>query len=198
MPVQIDGRAKFLEAISNIAEHRKQEIIEEVAQKKKDSLEREELKILKESYEFIQTEIQRNRNEIISEYSRKEIEEIDALIQKRNSMEESVFKAVTDKIAEFTESSCYEDFLMESARQMSELLGEGSKLMIRPCDTKLSPLIRNAFGKDCTVEADEAIVLGGMIGEDAALGLAANDSLDDRLEAQREWFRENSALYYAD
>ena len=44
------------------------------------------------------------------------------------------------------------------------------------------------------LEADDSITLGGLKGANPAKGVAADDTLEARLEAQHDWFLENAGL----
>ena len=47
---------------------------------------------------------------------------------------------------------------------------------------------------DVRLEADGSITLGGLKGANPAKGVAADDTLEARLEAQHDWFLENAGL----
>ena len=54
--------------------------------------------------------------------------------------------------------------------------------------------IKKAFGRDCKVESSDEITIGGCRAGVAGGSTVADDTLDTRLEAQREWFLENSGM----
>ena len=57
------------------------------------------------------------------------------------------------------------------------------------------PLLKNVELPAGTVlEADDSITLGGLKGANPAKGVAADDTLEARLEAQHDWFLENAGL----
>ena len=51
-----------------------------------------------------------------------------------------------------------------------------------------------AFGRKCDIESTDEITIGGMTGLSKKLGMLADETLDSKLEQQREWFFENSGL----
>ena len=59
---------------------------------------------------------------------------------------------------------------------------------------KYKDKISKAFGRKCGIESTDEISIGGIIGVSKKLGLLANETLDSKLEMQREWFFENSGL----
>ena len=71
-------------------------------------------------------------------------------------------------------------------------LGENAKITARAADL---PLLKNVELPAGTVlEADDSITLGGLKGANPAKGVAADDTLEARLEAQHDWFLENAGL----
>ena len=54
--------------------------------------------------------------------------------------------------------------------------------------------IKALFGGSTEVRADKTIKIGGIRGYCVDMGIIADETLDSKLEAQREWFVENAAL----
>lgn len=65
---------------------------------------------------------------------------------------------------------------------------------VRPGDMRFADDIKKAFGRDCKVESSDEITIGGCRAGVAGGSTVADDTLDTRLEAQREWFLENSGM----
>ena len=65
---------------------------------------------------------------------------------------------------------------------------------VRPGDMRFADDIKKAFGRDCKVESSEEITIGGCRAGVVGGSTVADDTLDTRLEAQREWFLENSGM----
>lgn len=62
-------------------------------------------------------------------------------------------------------------------------------LLVRPADMSLEAQLREAFGRPCTVRADESITLGGLRLRSDAARLTVDDTLEMRLEQQKPQFR---------
>ena len=54
--------------------------------------------------------------------------------------------------------------------------------------------IKALFGGIAEVLADKTIKIGGVKGYCKSMGIIADETLDSKLDAQREWFTENAAL----
>ena len=67
-------------------------------------------------------------------------------------------------------------------------------MYVREADLKLADQLVKAYGKQIEVKASERIQLGGLIVEDQLSALVVNETLDEALKAQREWFNKNSGL----
>ena len=61
-------------------------------------------------------------------------------------------------------------------------------------DKKLADKIKSAFSPSCEVKSSKEIKIGGITGRSASLGLIADETLDTKLDGQREWFYQNSGL----
>ena len=82
--------------------------------------------------------------------------------------------------------------IQTEAAALAEALGENANLSVRSIDLPLLKGVKLPAGT--TLTADDSIELGGLKGANAAKGLAADDTLAARLNAQHEWFLENAGL----
>lgn len=137
---------------------------------------------------ILQFELERARtqaNRALSDAQRTARTELAA---RRTQLAEAVFADARAALTAFTASKEYAAWLLTAAQALVAKLGEGAVVYARPADVALL----TGKVKGCTVEADNAIVLGGL---KAARGaLAADDTLEARLEAQRDWFLQNAGL----
>lgn len=116
-----------------------------------------------------------------------------ALAARRAALADETFAAARAKLADFTRTDAYGPWLRQSAAALAQRLGEGTVIRARAADLTL-------LGKapaGCTLQADEGIALGGLRAENPAKALAADDTLEARLAAQRPWFLENAGLEIA-
>lgn len=185
----------FLKAIEKYAEEQRNKIRFESESFKKQELEKAESEGLREAYTLIQREMAAIRTEISSQLSRNEMESRQKLFEKRNQMANTVFEKVAEKLNEFTRTADYEKLLLESVKKIAQVLKSDDIIFfVRESDLKLSEKIKLAFPTSCEVKASKEIKIGGITGRSASLGLIVDETLDTKLDGQREWFYQNSGL----
>lgn len=116
------------------------------------------------------------------------------LSARRIAMKEEVFSLAGEKLRQFTATPDYAAFLKQSVTAMADQITGEAVILVREADLPLAESLRAAFGRDCAVEADRSIRLGGCKIQDRTNGLIADDTLEVRLSAQNEWFLANAAL----
>ncbi len=113
------------------------------------------------------------------------------LIEVRRELTEKVFEEARRRVEAFTHSADYAGFLTASAKKITEVVGTDSVFYLREDDSKyrdeLLPFCRE-------IATDNEIALGGIRAVNQERGLAADDTLDTRLQQQREAFYEQSGL----
>lgn len=195
MPVNNEKTNNFLKAITKYGEEQRNKIQAEVEQFKKEELDKAETEILNDAYVLIQKEMSQMRLAISSEISRKGMEKRRELFEKRQGIADEVFQKAAQTLLTLTETADYPVLLERYATRMAGLLSEpGTVLYLREQDSPLSSRVQAAFGKNCTIKTTDEIKLGGIRGYNAAMGLIADETLDSKLEEQREWFIENCGM----
>lgn len=201
MLTQEEKLSKFMLAINEYAQEQHDKIMREVEAQNNIELEKAEKEFREESYKTIQRRTGEVRSMISRELAGKESAGKKALLERRNAIENEVFERAAAKLEEFTKTDAYKTYLRKAAQEARKVFvrcGEESLsatvIYIRDRDKKCSPLIKTAFGADCTVKVDPGIVLGGLRAENAEIGRVINVTLDVALEQQHEWFAENSGL----
>ena len=117
------------------------------------------------------------------------------LTDKRGAITDEVFGDAREKLTAFTESDGYADFLKKSAVGFAAVFPQGDvTVYLRPGDMRFADDITKAFVRDCKVESSDEITIGGCRAGVVGGSTVADDTLDTRLEAQREWFLENSGM----
>lgn len=207
------GSENFLKAIEKYAEEQRNKIRFESESFKKQELEKAESEGLREAYTLIQREMAAIRTEISSQLSRDEMASRKKIFEKRNKMTENVFEKVTQKLVEFTKTADYEKLMLESVKKIAQALKADDVIFFikesdlkfadkikaaytaeRLKDKKLADKIKSAFSPSCEVKSSKEIKIGGITGRSASLGLIADETLDTKLDGQREWFYQNSGL----
>ena len=207
------GSENFLKAIEKYAEEQRNKIRFESGSFKKQELEKAETEGIREAYTLIQREMAAIRTEISSQLSRDEMASRKKIFEKRNKMTENVFEKVTQRLVEFTKTADYEKLMLESVKKIAQALKADDVIFFikesdlkfadkikvaytaeRLKDKKLADKIKSAFSPSCEVKSSKEIKIGGITGRSASLGLIADETLDTKLDGQREWFYQNSGL----
>lgn len=195
MSVSDENRSKFLDAINKYAEEQRNKIEAEVELFKEQELEKAETDILSEAYALIQKEMNNMRQKIASETSRKAMEGRKELFGKRREITDRVFEAAKEKLAAYTATEAYPALLQKYAGALAEILpADGTVLTLRRQDEAYADLVKQAFGKGCTIAYSDDIRLGGLRAYHQELGRIADETLDSKLEDQREWFAANCGM----
>lgn len=196
MPYYNDQKLdKFYSAINHYADAQRQKIISELDAYEQEQVDRSENELLSEAYRIIQKGLVNLRVEIRKQISSEEQRLRKELLESRSQIQDKVFQSASQKLLDYTQSDAYPALLEQLAQTLSAVLGEGSiTLRLCPRDQSYESQIKKAFGRPCTVELDDTIRIGGLIGRNSERGVAADQTLDAMLEAQHGWFEENSHL----
>lgn len=192
---QEERAAKFFDAITKDAEERH----EELTRKKQETVDAGLEKARKRAYAQAQARIEHERTAREQEFNRavarQRTEQRARLTAQRNEITDGVFTAAREKLVEFTGTAEYSEFVKSSAEKLAGVFTEGEvTVFVRECDLHFADMIKSAFGRSCAVESSDEIEIGGCRAKLCGSGVVADDTLDKRLEAQREWFLENSGM----
>ncbi|WP_455500016.1 V-type ATP synthase subunit E [Gemmiger sp.] len=114
------------------------------------------------------------------------------LAAQRQKIADETFAKAREELTAFAAGDKYAAWLQTEAAALAEALGENGRITARTADL---PLLKNIKLPAGTVlAADDTIEIGGLKGENDAKGLAADDTLAARLDAQHEWFLQNAGL----
>lgn len=182
---------KFVSAINAEAEEQRAAIEQETQRFVEREMQQAQTDALNESYQMIQHAVANIRADAGSRISAGKSARKRDLLMRREQIIEEVLAAVREKLADFTASPAYADFLKASVEQSSALFDGAYNIHIRPADMHYSSLIAP---QGCTVIADEQIRIGGLKFSDLNGFKTADDTLDTRLQGGRDWFMKNSGL----
>ena len=201
MMTQEEKLSKFMIAINQYAKEQHDKIMRDLETQNAAELELAEKEFREDSYKIIQKKTGEIRSMISRELASKELEGKKKLLGRRTAIENDVFEKAAAKLNEFTKTDAYKTYLRKAAVQVRKTFEKCGKdnlastvIYIRNRDKKCSPLIKTAFGSECTVKVDPDIAIGGLRAENTEIGRVINVTLDAALEQQREWFSENSGL----
>lgn len=183
--------SRFLRAIDRHAKKQKSEILEEIKAMEKRELEKAEAEIIEDVRVMIQREIDSMKNKISIEVSHKEMDERKKIACRRQEMMKNVFKESEKRLIEFTKTREYRDSLFKYAQNIAKKLkGKDVVLYVYKEDLKYEDMIKKAFGRECKLEADSKIKVGGIRGYSEQDSLIADETIDAKLCTQEEWFLE--------
>ena len=99
------------------------------------------------------------------------------------------------KLADYAKTADYREKLCSSLTEMAAILpAEGTVYSVGPADADKIAVLEAICPKGSSIRTADDIQLGGLRGENAAAGIITDDTLDTRLELQREWFTKHSGL----
>ena len=113
------------------------------------------------------------------------------LAAQRQQIAADAFAAARTQLAAFAAGKDYAAWLVKSAAALAETMGESGTLYARTADL---PLLQGKLPAGVALAADDTITLGGLRAANPATGLAADDTLEARLDAQHDWFLQNAGL----
>lgn len=192
---QEERAAKFFDAITKDAEERHEEMTRKTRETVESGLEKAKTKAHSQAQAKIERERMLKEQEFNRTVANERTQQRARLTDKRGAITDEVFGDAREKLTAFTESDGYADFLKKSAAGFAAVFPQGDVIVyVRPGDMRFADDIKKAFGRDCKVESSDEITIGGCRAGVAGGSTVADDTLDTRLEAQREWFLENSGM----
>ncbi len=195
MPDIVSKTDNFLKAIEKYAAEQRSKIESEAEEFKTKELNKAEEDGLKEAYVLLQKKMLSINTGIARELSKAENASRKSTFAKRQEIEDKVFERAKGKLLEYAGTDKYIQKLLESAKTVSEkLTADDVILYVCEKDLKLKDKIISAFGRNCTVQSSSEIQIGGIMGISRTVGLLADETLDTKLQNQKEWFCENSGL----
>ncbi|MBE6823778.1 MAG: hypothetical protein E7513_00365 [Ruminococcaceae bacterium] len=191
---QSNKTSSFLKAINKYAKQQSDAILQEVEEFKKQEIEKATKEGIKDAYTLIQKEISVKKALIVSDVAMREQNSKRELFVKRNEIVENVFKKAYDKLYDFTKTADYIELIRKSAHKISKLFDNNECVIyLKSADADKADSIKEIIN-NCKIEFDDTIHLGGIKGYCEALSIIADDTLDSKLNDQRQWFCENSGL----
>lgn len=190
---QKDKLDLFADVINKTAAQQVRVIEKQIEVLGKKQLEEIEKLTEKEFAEIENYEMQKLCTKAKSEASRLSLEGKKERAAYRQSLENKVFDLVKERLSAFSETVSYTSFLEKSLDEiLSVTKNEPLKLFVREKDEAVIKELLSQKGIKAQVVTDSSNSLGGIKAESTAF--TVDDSLDARLQGQREWFRQVSGL----
>lgn len=185
----------FLKAIKRYAGAQKRALAGEVKQLKTERLKEAEAKAKRDSERIKREKLAEVRSSHAAIIASKTQAGQKKLFVARAEMTEEVFTLAAQRLTDYAKTDAYRQKLFESAKEIAALFeGRDCVIYLNERDLGVSDELKARFGGDVQVKADKSIVLGGVKAYCESMGIIADETLDSKLAAQREWFVENAAL----
>lgn len=185
----------FLQAIQRYTEEQRSITNTEVELLKEEKLRKAEESGKRDSERYIQQQLEAKKYVETSKLARLVQESQKKLFRERAKMTDEVFEMAAQKLIKYTETEEYKAKLIESAKKIAKLFSDNrSVIYINEKDMKYSTDLLSVFSGMAELVTDNSIRIGGLKGYCKSMRIIADETLDTKLCAQREWFIENSGL----
>ena len=185
----------FLKAIKEYAGAQKKAMEGEVKQLKSERLKEAEEKAKRDSEALKKQKLNEVHNSQTAKLATKTQEGQKQLYIARTQMTEEVFKLASDKLKAYAQTAEYRAKLNDSAKAVAELFGgKDCIIYVNERDIAEAEQFKSLFSAGSEVKADKTIQIGGVKAYCESMGIIADETLDSKLDLQREWFVENAEL----
>lgn len=184
----------FLRTISDASIERRDKVVSEMENLRREKLKEAEIEAQRRYSEYLDDQIKSfTRLDGVEEGGRASLTRRN-IAEKREHIAKSVFSEVLNKLEKFTNTSEYENFLIKSVKNILSIAGERDvTIYLKPRDLKYKDAIE-ALSKNISTEPCREIKTGGVKACCPELLINIDDTLDERLAEQVEWFYEKSGL----
>ncbi len=185
----------FLKAIKKYAGAQKKAMEGEVKQLKSERLKEAEEKAKRDSEALKKQKLNEVHNSQTAKLATKTQEGQKQRYIARAQMTEEVFKLASDKLKAYAQTAEYRAKLNDSAKAVAELFGgKDCIIYVNERDIAEAEQFKSLFSAGSEVKADKTIQIGGVKAYCESMGIIADETLDSKLDLQREWFVENAEL----
>lgn len=117
------------------------------------------------------------------------------LIKKRLEMSDHVFQGVISKIKAFIKTKAYETYIKEKIEDTLNNVQKTTYIFkIAPKDQVIKKIIQT-LDSTYQIEEDESIIFGGFILYLPKQRVEINETLDQKIDEQKDWFYKHSKLF---
>jgi V/A-type H+-transporting ATPase subunit E len=187
---------KFTSAVLKDAEEQRSQILKEIDEYRNAQIEKAEEEILNDAYVMIQNEIAIIKNKNGRQVSLAELESRRKLLKLRDEISRSVFEDAAKNLLNFSLTSKYIDYICNIIKKCADTFPAGkSVIMVKKEDLQYKDRFLSAFGReDAVCETSDNLTIGGVIIYNHDKGIIVDESLDLKLENQKDWFAATSGL----
>lgn len=178
------------------------EVAKEIAE-----IEAETKRLRQEAYAKLEATSQREANEKAEkeinelvlanakEISRMQTKINKQLINKRQELQNEIFDACKKKLVEFAQTKDYQEWVNQKIAKIDASMLDGqTEISFNQRDQQLAKQCANQLGKKVELKFNDEIQIGGFILVNYTKSIVLDESLDNRLAEQKEWFYNHSGL----
>lgn len=185
----------FLNAIQKYADQQMKDIENEIETFRAEEMKKAEEEGLNAAYALIHKEMEAKKIAVTRDLAKREKQSQDELFITRKNMMQTVFEKAAEKLTVYASTEEYKTKLIEQAKNIAKIFGSKSCVIyLSEKDLFFAKELQKCFSGKTEVKALPEIKIGGIkvyCSEDAII---ADETLDSKLEDQKQWFIENSAL----
>ncbi len=187
--------AYFQKEINAEVEKEIAEIEAETKRLREDAYAKLEASSKREAEEKAEKEI----NELVlanaKEISRMQTKTNKQLISKRQELQDAIFAACREQLMDFTPTKDYQEWVNRKMAKIDPAMLEGkAEISFNPRDQKLAQTCIDRLVKKVELKLNDDIQIGGFILINYSQSIVLDESLDNRLAEQEEWFYNHSGL----
>lgn len=189
-----DSLLKFSEAILNEAALQREELISGLKERRDEELSRTKKEFSEWKNEYIQSEKKRMEDESLLKILNVKNRAFRMIIETRQDMFDKVFGKVIDNINEYVKSDKYVEFLKsEFEKLIADMKSTATVCEVRAEDKEIMTEIAKNY-ENVSVCVSKSKLLGGFILENREMRIYIDNTLDRRIECQKEEFYKNCEL----
>ncbi|MCI8622539.1 MAG: hypothetical protein HFG26_02630 [Provencibacterium sp.] len=193
----LSNQEKLLEFKKSIQRELEQQIAQidkDIERYRQDQLREIEDEIVSDGYRYIQKSTAKIKLHYTTERSHAVADLRRELLLKRDEYVGLIFDEVKSQLLAFAESEDYPAFLRRKFTEAAESYRlQKPVVSVRERDLKYADVFRSVV-PDAEVKASASILLGGFTAEKHGKAFILNETLDNILAEQREWFYSHSGL----
>lgn len=187
--------AKFQAAVFAEVDFKTAEIKQRAELMRERELEKNKDVQLEKSYNYIQlkgSDIKKKYRHEIATYSLKKKRE---LLLKRQEITERVFSNVAAMLVDFAKTPEYDNYLISAIKKLADNNNfESIEIFLNANDLAKKAEIEKLFSATATVSQSTDVKIGGFIASNRSLGIYFDETLEQRLYDQKNFFMQQSKL----
>ncbi len=191
---QNDKIERFAEVINKNAQAKCKKIQKSAEKYRKERLKEIETQSAKELDAKLKFELDRISSETNGAISSFQSENKLKIVARRDEITAQVFENAEKRLVSFAASSEYDAFLERSVKAITENFDGAVIIYARKADIEKVKALCEKDAKVKEVKESDKIKIGGIFASDENETVFADDTLEERLAAQKEWFMLSSGL----